>query len=240
MSRQRGTRDAAALPLFGDAPLAGRRLRGGGAALPNWPFGGLAAKSYGLILVDPPWAQEFYGAESGVKKAPQRHYACMSLDAIKALPVGQLAAADCFVVMWTMWNFVAPGYASDVLRAWGFTPKSGGAWLKLTSGGKVAFGTGYGFRGCCEPFLTASIGAPKIKSRSERNGVAQYIDAPADLEFDALLGRLRQHSRKPDEMRAALERMFPHVRRCDLFARQQAPGWEVWGDETDKFSPGEG
>jgi N6-adenosine-specific RNA methylase IME4 len=224
--------------LFGDGglPPGGRRLHDNGLRQQGWPFGALPPKSYGLIYIDPPWEQEFFGAETGVEKAPQKHYACMSLDAIKALPVGQLAGPDCFIVMWSLWNFVGPGVAGDVLRAWGFEPKSGGGWFKLTANDKAAFGTGYGFRGCCEPFLTGSIGAPKVVSKSERNGFTTYIDAPEGMAFNALLAKLRQHSRKPDEMRAVLERMFPHVRRAELFAREKSHGWDVWGNETEKFS----
>lgn len=207
-----------------------------------WPFGDLPMFHYGLIYVDPPWWQEMYSEETGIRKAPQSHYGCMSLDEIKALPVGHLASKDCFIVMWTMWNFVAPGFASDVLRAWGFVPKSGGAWLKSTRHGKQSFGTGYGFRGCCEPFLTGAIGTPKIRSRAERNGVITEIDveAAAELQLNGLLARLREHSRKPDEMRAALERMFPDVPRVELFARVAAPGWDAWGNQVDRFAPAGG
>lgn len=186
----------------------------------TWPFGDLCPLSYGVILIDPPWKQEFHSQETGTKKAPQAHYDCMPLDAIKALPVGHLAAPDCFIVMWSMWNFVAPGFATDVLRAWGFEPKSGGSWQKMTRHGKQAFGTGYGFRGSCEPFLTGAMGRPQIRSRSERNGI---------------VAEAREHSRKPDAMHEALERMFPDVRRCELFAREDRPGWDCWGDELGKF-----
>lgn len=185
-----------------------------------WPFAPLRPLCYGVILIDPPWRQEFYGQETGTKKAPQAHYGCMDLEAIKAMPVGQLAGGDCFIVMWSLWNFVAPGYATDVLRAWGFVPKSGGAWFKETKHGKQAFGTGYGFRGACEPFLTGAIGRPKIKSHSERN---------------AILGTLREHSRKPDSMHESLERMFPDVPRCEIFARTRRPGWDAWGNQVDMF-----
>lgn len=45
----------------------------------------------------------------------------------------------------------------------------------------------------------------------------------------------REHSRKPPEARAMLERMTPRAWRCELFAREPWPGNEVWGNETDKF-----
>jgi N6-adenosine-specific RNA methylase IME4 len=45
----------------------------------------------------------------------------------------------------------------------------------------------------------------------------------------------REHSRKPDEARERLERLFGDVRRVELFAREDAPGWRGWGAEAGKF-----
>ncbi|WP_211108679.1 MT-A70 family methyltransferase [Azospirillum baldaniorum] len=206
------------------------------ASVPGWFWGlELKPRGYGLILIDPPWLQQMYSEETGTKKAPQGKYDCMPLEDIQALPVGQLAAPNCFVVMWTLWNFVAPGWASDTIRRWGFEPKSGGAWFKVTKTGKTAMGTGYGFRGCCEPFLTGSIGAPKVRSHRERNGILTEVEVGAELELDALIGLLREHSRKPPEMHEALERMFPGVPKVEIFARQRRPGWAAWGNQVDFF-----
>ncbi|MGE4526809.1 MAG: MT-A70 family methyltransferase [Rhodospirillaceae bacterium] len=200
-----------------------------------WPFGDLKPLHYGVLLIDPPWRQAMR-TPNGYAKSPEAHYACMSLAEIAALPVDQLAAPDCFIVLWSLWNLVAPGDATGVLRAWRFVPKSGGAWFKKTSGGKDAFGTGYGFRGSCEPFLTGAIGSPigsfadpKIRSRSERNGLF------ADVEEGGLVDVRLDHSRKPESMAAALERMFPDVPKAELFARRRRAGWDVWGDQVDLF-----
>lgn len=48
----------------------------------------------------------------------------------------------------------------------------------------------------------------------------------------------REHSRKPDEFFALVERICPG-RKLELFARTRRPGWQVWGLETDRF-PTEG
>ncbi|SDH89786.1 S-adenosylmethionine-binding domain-containing protein, partial [Roseospirillum parvum] len=61
-----------------------------------WPFGRLRPLSYGAIIADPPWEQALWSPK-GERKAPQAHYGCMSLDAIKALPVGHLARGDCLL-----------------------------------------------------------------------------------------------------------------------------------------------
>lgn len=44
----------------------------------------------------------------------------------------------------------------------------------------------------------------------------------------------RQHSRKPEGMHARIERLVagPYL---ELFARQKRAGWDVWGNQTDKF-----
>jgi N6-adenosine-specific RNA methylase IME4 len=49
-----------------------------------------------------------------------------------------------------------------------------------------------------------------------------------------ILAPVREHSRKPDEMFARVERYCdgPYV---ELFARQSRPGWSTWGNESWKF-----
>jgi N6-adenosine-specific RNA methylase IME4 len=42
----------------------------------------------------------------------------------------------------------------------------------------------------------------------------------------------REHSRKPDEARSGLERLFGDVRRIELFARERAKGWKSWGNQV--------
>jgi N6-adenosine-specific RNA methylase IME4 len=67
-----------------------------------WPFGDIRPFSYDLICADPPWDFKLYSAK-GQGKSAQKHYSCMSLADIKALPVGQLAAPDCCLFLWATW-----------------------------------------------------------------------------------------------------------------------------------------
>jgi N6-adenosine-specific RNA methylase IME4 len=184
-----------------------------------WPFGNLYALKYGLILADPPWRFMTYSAKGRIK-SPDRHYATMTLDALRALPVQDLTTRDCALVMWAYWPLLPE--AISLSRSWGFDYKSGGSWAKRSrTGRKWAFSTGYLMRGACEPFIIATKGHPDFVSRSERN----LIVAPT-----------REHSRKPDELHESLERLFPSVWRCELFARSARPGWDTWGDQADRFS----
>ena len=187
----------------------------------SWPFAPLRPLNYGAILVDPPWPFDLY-SNAGNKKSPATHYRCMTIAEIVALPLGHLAAGACLCWMWTTWPHVATGTASLVMKAWGFAPKTGGAWVKRTVTGKLSMGTGYVMRSSCEPFLLGTVGEP-IYSGAQRS-IRNVIEA-----------RTRGHSRKPDEPYRILERMLPDAWRCELFARQRRPGWDAWGNETDKF-----
>ena len=49
-----------------------------------------------------------------------------------------------------------------------------------------------------------------------------------------VVSKRREHSRKPDEMYNRIERLVegPYI---ELFARTKRPGWDSWGNQTDKF-----
>jgi N6-adenosine-specific RNA methylase IME4 len=183
----------------------------------TWPFGSLQMFGYSAILADPPWYFRNFSAKGEVKN-PVAHYSCMSTADIAALPVAQLAKPDCAMVMWATAPMLPD--AVDLMRTWGFTFKSAGAWAKQSStGSKWAFGTGYCYRSAAEFFLLGTIGKPKIRSRSIRNLIVSPV---------------REHSRKPDQMYEDIEQLLegPYV---ELFARTRREGWDCWGAETDKF-----
>lgn len=181
------------------------------------PFSGMPRNAFGAIVCDPPWRFSNY-SKKGEEKNAVSHYDCMALEDIAALPVLDLAAKDCALVMWATAPMLPQAIA--VMKAWGFTFKTAGSWAKRSkTGEKWAFGTGYVFRSAAEFFLVGTVGKPKVKSRSIRN----LIVAP-----------VREHSRKPDDMHRNVEALFdgPYL---EMFAREPRPGWYAWGNETTKF-----
>lgn len=179
------------------------------------------AGGFDLIMVDPPWNFRSNSVARPGRNA-RAHYRCQSLEWIKALPVREvLAGRDAVVWLWTTNPFLR--IAFDVLDAWGCPYSTKGEWVKTTKGGGLAFGTGYTFRNCDEPFLISRLGKPRT-SRSIRS---------------VLFGPVREHSRKPDEAYAAAEALLPGAKRIDVFSRQSRPGWVSWGDESGAFD-GEG
>jgi hypothetical protein len=47
----------------------------------------------------------------------------------------------------------------------------------------------------------------------------------------------REHSRKPDEAYALIERMYPDLPKIELFARAARAGWARWGNEAPPAEP---
>lgn len=184
----------------------------------NWPFDPLQPLSYDFIMADPPWDFTLRGFKGQTKKAAAGQYSCMSINDIAALPVGALGRGDTLLWLWGTHPMI--DQQIEVLRRWGFTFVTSGVWGKLTTNGKIAFGTGYRLRCASEPFLIGTLGSPKTAKNIRTLFMAQ----------------VREHSRKPDEAYTIAERMMPTaVRRADLFSRQCRPSWEAWGDQVDKF-----
>lgn len=174
---------------------------------------------YGMIMADPPWDFSFRSMKGATEKSAKGQYDTMGHEAIKALPVNQLATRDAILWLWATHPMLPQ--AIDVMSAWGFRFVTSGVWVKKTAKGKLAFGTGYRLRCASEPFLIGVVGDP---------------ETPRNIR-SAFEARVREHSRKPDEAYSIAERMTPPgAYRADLFSRQDRPGWDSWGFETGKFN----
>jgi N6-adenosine-specific RNA methylase IME4 len=47
-----------------------------------------------------------------------------------------------------------------------------------------------------------------------------------------VMSKIREHSRKPDEVRDRIVELFGDLPRIELFARQEIGGWDCWGNEV--------
>jgi N6-adenosine-specific RNA methylase IME4 len=171
-------------------------------------------KKFSVIYADPPWQFNVYSGE-GKDRSADRHFDTMSLEQIAALPVPDLAAQDCVLLMWGVWPEM-PGALATV-TAWGFEYKTCGfLYVKQNKSGNGIFtGLGYWTRANTEPCLLATRGSPE---RLEKD-VKQVVLAP--------VGR---HSEKPDEVHDRIERFLPGPY-IELFARAPRKGWTTWGNE---------
>lgn len=185
---------------------------------------------YGCVLADPPWSYRTFSSK-GQARGAQKHYPTMTLDEIKAMPVAASCAPDSHLFLWATGPMLREAF--ETMDAWGFKYSAMGfVWIKLNRladarqyrmvrlvDSEVFVGMGHTTRQNAEFVLIGRRGKPKRLSRKVR----QVIVSP-----------LREHSRKPDEVYERIEEYCVGPR-LELFARQARPGWDVWGNQTDRF-----
>ncbi len=193
----------------------------------DWPFANLQPFSYDICELDPPWHYQLRSAK-GEAKSPQAHYATMPLADIAAMPVGDLIAPGGMVILWCTWPLVAAGAHVEVLKGYGLRPVTGGGWAKRTASDKLRWGPGYIARSLHEPYIIGTLPG------SDWSG-ASFPNLVETLESVSVDGLAREHSRKPDEFYALVEKAWPEARRVSLFSRQSRSGWSTWGNEATKF-----
>ncbi len=135
---------------------------------------------YGAILADPPWPFSSR-SPAGDGRNANRHYECVTLEAIRALPVARLARRDAVLFLWITGPLLPRGL--EVMAAWGFEFKTVAfTWVKRTATGRSFHtGTGFWMRANAEMCILGVRGALKRLARDVR----QLIIAP-----------VREHSRK--------------------------------------------
>ena len=183
-----------------------------------------AERRYKTILADPPWQFQNRTGKMAPEHKRLNRYGTLTLDDIKALPVG--AAAD-ETAHWYMWvpNALLPD-GLEVMKAWGFNYKSNIVWHKLRKdGGSDGRGVGFYFRNVTELLLFG------IRGKNARTL------QPGRTQVNYMGTRKREHSRKPDEQYDLIESCSPGPF-LELFARGTRPNWSVWGNQADdSYSP---
>ena len=172
------------------------------------------SEQYRVILADPPWDYRAWNPKTSQRYVGNQ-YRTMTPERIQALP---LAADNCALFLWATMPTLPQ--ALTTMAAWGFDYRTVAfTWVKTTKAGTPSLGMGFYTRANAELCLLGIRGVVKRKAK----------DVP-----QVILSSRRQHSRKPDEQYDRIMRLFagPYL---ELFARQQWPGWDVWGDEAGKF-----
>ena len=176
--------------------------------------GGRTIQKYQAIYADPPWDYQQCRLSGSAKK----HYPTMRIEELCALPVAEIADRDCALFLWA--TFPQLPEALRLIQAWGFVYKTVAfVWLKQNRKALTWFyGLGFWTRSNAEICLLATKGHPKRQSA----GIHQLVISPVE-----------HHSKKPDEVREKIVALMGDVPRIELFARQQTPGWDVWGNEVE-------
>lgn len=166
-----------------------------------------AGQRFGCIYADPPWLYD----NQGTRAATSNHYGGMTVDELCALPVRDLAADDAHLHLWTTNAFLFD--CPRIFAAWGFEFRSSFVWVK------PQMGIGNYWRNSHEILLTAIRGDAK---RFNDHSMTSWLACDRGA-----------HSAKPERVRHMLERASPGPR-LEMFGRQVAQGWTVWGNQIER------
>lgn len=172
-----------------------------------------------VIYMDPPWdyagQTQHGGAHSDPSGGAASHYPTMTV--AEMLEKIQLPAAkDCVLFMWTSSPHL--DQAIELGQGWGFDYATVAfVWHKQ------ARNPGFYTMSECELCLVFKKG--KIPQPRGSRNECQFISQAR-----------QQHSRKPDEVRNRIARMWPQQAKLEMFARQQTPGWHTQGNQQAHFT----
>ena len=171
---------------------------------------------YNIIYADPPW--QFSAWSNKAQKHVSKHYATMTIQQIMELPISELAADNAVLLMWA--TFPNLPLALKTMEAWGFRYNTCAfTWVKQNKKTPSLFwGMGYYTRSNAEVCLLATKGKPLPRLSHKVHSV--------------IVSPVEEHSKKPDEVRKRIVELFGDLPRIELFARQQADGWDCWGNEV--------
>lgn len=170
-----------------------------------------APGTYRAIYADPPWQLQQKG-----QLGASQHYQLMTDQRILGLgsAIKDIASENSFCFLWVTTATVPLGV--QVLEAWGYRYTSFYFWAK------PRFTLGNTFRNAGELLLLGVRGkGTKVAFRSQPN-----------WGFHPL----QDHSHKPEEVHAIIERLVGDGPFLELFARRPAPSnqpWDIWGNECD-------
>lgn len=162
---------------------------------------------YDVIIIDPPWP---YGTE--YNKETRRiasPYKEMAIDELKQMVIP--SHKNCVLWLWTTHKFLLDAFT--LAATWGFEYKITMVW------DKERLGMGAWLRCQTEFCLLCIKGKPIWKLTNDR---------------DIIRATRREHSRKPDEFYSMVRKLCTG-KKIDIFGRQEREGFDVWGNETEKF-----
>ena len=161
-------------------------------------------KLYKTVMVDPPW-DVYQKGHFGASS----HYPLMTLENIKKMPISDLTEENAHCWLWVTNNTLRIGH--EVLEGWGFTPRSILTWAK------PRLGLGQYLRNSTEHVILGVKGKAPVQFKSQST---------------LLWASVQDHSHKPEEQYAIIERVSPGPY-LELFARRPQHGWDAWGNEIE-------
>lgn len=166
---------------------------------------------YRTVVIDPPWEIEKIQREVRPNQI-EMDYPTMPVEEIKSFSVPSVFDTNgCHVYLWTTHKHLPD--ALGIFEAWGVKYQCVLTWIKNV--GITPFSWMYS----TELVLFGRVGNLSLL----KNGLR--------IDFN---GKVREHSRKPDEFYDLVKQASPEPR-IDIFSREKRDGFNQYGNEVDKF-----
>lgn len=175
--------------------------------------------TYDLILADPPWKQKKGGKKSvrPDSSGKELDYPVCTLDEIKS----HLKQADKLVrgensilFLWTIDKYLFE--AQHIAEELGYKLHARMIWNKVT-GIPAAFTVRYGHE-----YLLYMYKGKLIPVATEERGKIHTV----------FTEKVQKHSQKPKVSYEIINRLYPDLKKLELYARQEREGFDVWGNEV--------
>lgn len=175
--------------------------------------------TYDLILADPPWKQSKGGKKSVRPESSGKEldYPVCSLDEIK----GHLAQAtslcngnDTILFLWTIDRYLFD--AQRIAEELGYKLHARMIWNKVT-GIPAAFTVRYGHE-----YLLYMYKGKLIPVAPEERGKIHTV----------FTEKVSRHSQKPEVSYEIINRLYPNLKKLEMYARQERDGFDCWGNEV--------
>ena len=175
-------------------------------------------ETYGLIYADPPWKQSKGGKKSVRENSSGKplDYPTCSLDEIKEhlRLATESTTENSILFLWTIDKYLFE--AQQIAESLGYKLHARMIWDKVT-GIPAAFTVRYGH----EYLLYMYKGKLSPVAKDERGKIHTVFRE-----------RVTKHSKKPDIAYEIIERLYPDLKKLEMYARETRDGWDSFGNEV--------
>ena len=175
-------------------------------------------ETYGLIYADPPWKQSKGGKKSVRENSSGKplDYPTCSLDEIKEhlRLATESTTENSILFLWTIDKYLFE--AQQIAESLGYKLHARMIWDKIT-GIPAAFTVRY----VHEYLLYMYKGKLTPVAKDERGKIHTVFRE-----------RVTKHSKKPDIAYEIIERLYPDLKKLEMYARETRDGWDSFGNEV--------
>lgn len=177
---------------------------------------------YQLILADPPWRQSKGGKKQSRPNSSgtELDYDVISIEEIKniLLEADKHCTDDRVLFLWTIDKYL---HESElIMKDIGYRLHARMIWNKVT-GIPAAFTIRYGHE-----YLLWFYKEKLIPVAKEERGKIHSV----------FTEQCREHSRKPEISYDIINRLYPNLKKLEMFSRCKRTGWDSWGNQVEHFN----